>query len=106
MTTNFNSSQAGGTRFGLEAGIVLDDRYEIISLRGQGAFGAVYKAVDKGLDEPRTVAVKLVHPMVVSDSRAFKRVKREVALARELSHDNIVQVWDLVDWRDYAFIVM
>ncbi len=83
----------GGTFLGLEPGMELNNRYEIVSLRGQGAFGAVYKAVDRGLDEPRSVAVKLIHPMVVNDARAFKRIKREVAIAREINHTNVVGVW-------------
>ena len=104
MSSTYNP--AGGTFTGLEAGMVLRDRYEIVALRGQGAFGAVYKAVDRGLDEPRTVAVKLIHPMVAADAIALKNVKREVAIARSLGHPSIVRVWDLVQWRDFTFIVM
>ena len=104
MNSTYNPS--GGTFTGLEAGMVLRDRYEIVSLRGHGAFGAVYKAVDRGLDEPRTVAVKLIHPMVAADVRALKRIKREVAIARELNHPSVVGVWELAEWRDFTFIVM
>ena len=104
MSSGINSYDS--TFHGLALGMVLNDRYEIISFRGKGAFGGVYKAVDKGLDKPRTVAIKLIHPMVVSDAIAFKNIKREVGIARRLGHPNIVQIWDLVQWRDFTFIVM
>ena len=101
------SSSADMTSYGITKGMkLLDDRFEILDIVRSGAFGAVYKAMDRGLDEARVVALKLIHPQVVQDIRAFKNIQREVGIARELGHPNLVKIWALEQWRDFTFITM
>jgi len=72
-------------------------RYEVLSLLGQGAMGAVYKARDPVLD--RLVALKTVNPMLLASSdlrdEFLERFHREAKAAGRLSHPHIVSVYDL-----------
>ena len=68
-------------------------RYTIESHLGTGAFADVYKAVDTVLD--RTVALKVLKPMLVADSEAFARFTREAKTMANLMHPQIAWVWDL-----------
>jgi len=72
-------------------------RYEILSLLGQGAMGAVYKAHDPVLD--RVVAVKTVSPVLLAFEELreeyLERFRREAKAAGRLSYPNIVSVYDL-----------
>jgi serine/threonine-protein kinase len=73
-------------------GSVLGDRYEILELIGDGAMGQVYKAKHKLLK--RIVAVKMMHPNLVSGAAALKRFQKEAELASALNHPNILTVYD------------
>src|SRR5260370_20403090 len=59
-------------------GDVLGQRYEIVSLLGEGGMGAVYKAVDQELD--RTVALKVIRPQFANEPAVLARFKRELVL--------------------------
>jgi serine/threonine-protein kinase len=68
-------------------------RYLPIELVGTGAIGTVYKVQDCGLNsEP--VALKLLHKNLIPDPVSAGRFRREVALARRLSHPHIVKIFD------------
>jgi serine/threonine protein kinase len=73
-------------------GTTLGDRYEIQELLGDGAMGQVYKARHKLLK--RTVAVKMMHPNLVSGAAALKRFQKEAELASAFNHPNILTVHD------------
>lgn len=73
-------------------GTVLGDRYEILELIGDGAMGQVYKAKHRLLK--RIVAVKMMHPNLVSGAAALKRFQKEAELASALNHPNILTVYD------------
>lgn len=73
-------------------GTVLGDRYEILELIGDGAMGQVYKAKHRLLK--RVVAVKMMHPNLVSGAAALKRFQKEAELASALNHPNILTVYD------------
>lgn len=73
-------------------GTTLSDRYEIQELLGDGAMGQVYKARHKLLK--RTVAVKMMHPNLVSGAAALKRFQKEAELASAFNHPNILTVHD------------
>lgn len=73
-------------------GSVLGDRYEILELIGDGAMGQVYKAKHRLLK--RIVAVKMMHPNLVSGAAALKRFQKEAELASALNHPNILTVYD------------
>jgi CheY-like chemotaxis protein len=76
----------------LESGTLFADRYEIISLLGRGSSGIIYRANHIFLN--RTVALKVLHPQLVSESESVARFKREAQAVSCLSHPNIVAVYD------------
>jgi serine/threonine-protein kinase len=79
-------------------------RYTIESHLGTGAFADVYKAVDTVLD--RTVALKVLKPMLVDDREAFMRFTREAKTLANLMHPQIAWVWDLGEAEGRYFIAM
>ena len=85
-------------------GTLLADRYEILQLLGQGGMGAVYKARDTELD--RLVALKLIRPELASNPEILRRFKQELILAREVTHRNVIRIFDLGQAKGFKFITM
>ncbi len=77
----------------LAPGTLLADRFEIVALRGEGGMGTVYEAYDRTLGE--TVAVKVMRPARQADAEWRDRFRREVLLARRISHPNVCRIHDL-----------
>ncbi len=73
-------------------GTVLGGRYEILDVIGDGAMGRVYLAKHQLMK--RQVAVKMMHPQLVSGKAALKRFQKEAELASSLNHPNILTVYD------------
>lgn len=71
---------------------VLDDKYQIEQLLGQGGMGAVYRATHLGTK--RTVAVKVIHPQLSTHDQFVARFRREAEAAGRLRHPNVVDVTD------------
>ena len=88
----------------LAPGVRLRGRYEIIREIGRGGYSIVYQARD--LDVGSDVAVKLLVPPPATAHLARERLRREVQAVRNLSHANIVAVYDLLDEEPWSFIVM
>ena len=88
----------------LEEGDVLGGRYEIESLLGEGGMGAVYKARDRELDRP--VALKLIRPELASNPSILARFKQELLLSRQVTHRNVIRIFDLGDADGVKFITM
>jgi eukaryotic-like serine/threonine-protein kinase len=85
-------------------GTLLAERYEILELLGQGGMGAVYKARDKELG--RLVALKLIRPDLASNPEILRRFKQELILAREVTHRNVIRIFDLGQAKGFKFITM
>ncbi len=88
----------------LEPGDVLGGRYEILKLLGEGGMGAVYKAQDRELDRP--VALKLIRTEMASNPSILARFKQELLLSRQVTHKNVVRIYDLGDADGVKFITM
>jgi eukaryotic-like serine/threonine-protein kinase len=88
----------------LEIGEVLAGRYEILELLGEGGMGAVYKAQDRELDRP--VALKLIRPELASSPDMLARFKQELLLSRQVTHKNVIRIYDLGDADGVKFISM
>jgi serine/threonine protein kinase/Tfp pilus assembly protein PilF len=88
----------------LSGGTVIGDRYEILQLLGQGGMGAVYKARDKELD--RIVALKLIRPEFAKNPEILRRFKQELILARQVTHRNVIRIFDLGQADGVKFITM
>ncbi len=78
--------------------------YRLDSLLGRGGMGEVYKAYDQRLG--RSVAVKHIRPEAVADPEARERFRHEARIAAQLGHPAIVQVFDILEQNDEAWIVM
>jgi serine/threonine protein kinase/tetratricopeptide (TPR) repeat protein len=88
-----------GDRFG---------RYTIMRLLGAGGMGAVYQAWDQELDV--VVALKVIRPEALRDRAAEqemeRRFKRELLLARQVTHKNVVRIHDLGEINGIKYITM
>ncbi len=74
----------------LEPGILLMDRYKILSELGEGGFGVVYRAFDQHLN--RDVAVKQLK-LTASDSEGVERFMRESRVLSKLKHPSVLSVY-------------
>ena len=83
---------------------VLNDRYEIHRRLARGGMAQVYLARDRSLDRP--VAVKELVPEFATDPSFVERFRREAQAAANLSHPNIVGVYDWGAQDGTYFIVM
>ena len=89
-----------------ETGSVIAERYEVVSRLGAGGMGAVFKVIDRALDNEHC-AIKLLYPHLVKDAVVFARFRNEVLVARQLAHPNIVRLYDFGNaGMGYYFISM
>jgi|CZKY01.1.fsa_nt_gi serine/threonine protein kinase/tetratricopeptide (TPR) repeat protein len=88
----------------LRPGTVLGRRYEILQLLGQGGMGAVYRARDREVN--RMVALKVIRPELAGDSAILDRFKQELVLSHQVTHKNVVRIYDLGDADGIKFITM
>lgn len=92
----------------LVVGDKIHNRYTIIGIVGRGGMGAVYKAWDDELALP--VAIKTIALGAGSDAGALedaeRRFKREVQLARQITHRNVVRIHDIGDINGMKFLTM
>ncbi|MEM9292671.1 MAG: serine/threonine-protein kinase [Acidobacteriota bacterium] len=72
---------------------MLAERYRVYDLLGRGAMGEVYEVLDLELGE--RVALKILHHRVQGDGEGAARFRREVRLARRISHPNVCRTFDL-----------
>ena len=83
-------------------------RYHVIRLLGAGGMGAVYQAWDEELGV--AVAIKVIKPEVSADPEVAedleRRFKRELLLARQVTHKNVVRIHDLGDIDGIKYITM
>jgi tetratricopeptide (TPR) repeat protein len=88
----------------LAPGTLLGGRYELLEVVGKGGMGAVYKARDIELD--RLVAVKVIRPELADDPKTLQRFKQELILARQVTHKNVIRIFDLGTQEGTKFITM
>ncbi len=80
------------------------NRYQILSLIGQGGMADVYRAKDKILD--RIVAIKVLRSKLSEDPMILVRFQREASAASRLSHPNVVDIYDVGEFEGLHYIVM
>src|SRR6267154_25770 len=88
----------------LEIGTVLANRYEIVRMIGEGGMGAVYQARDLQLN--RLMALKVIRPDLAKDPEIVNRFKQELILARQVTHKNVIRIYDLAEFDGIKFITM
>lgn len=79
-------------------------RYEVVSHIGQGGMADVFLAVDTILN--RQVAIKILRADLSSDTVSILRFEREAQAAASLAHPNIVEIYDVGEYKDHHYIVM
>jgi tetratricopeptide (TPR) repeat protein/predicted Ser/Thr protein kinase len=88
----------------LSPGTSIGSRYEIVRLLGQGGMGAVYQAHDKELE--RQVAIKVIRADMAANPEILQRFKQELILARQITHKNVIRIFDLGQADGIKFITM
>ncbi|MEW6732832.1 MAG: serine/threonine-protein kinase [Acidobacteriota bacterium] len=71
---------------------IVDTKYRIDALIGQGGMGTVYRATHLELD--RVIALKVVLPDFVSSGETLERFRREARAAARLNHPNVITIYD------------
>ncbi|MEO8682272.1 MAG: protein kinase, partial [Vicinamibacterales bacterium] len=91
-----------------QPGQQVSPRYTIIRILGMGGMGAVYQAFDHELGV--AVAIKVIRPAAQSDATAAKeleqRFKRELVLARQVTHKYVVRIHDLGEVDGIKYLTM
>lgn len=82
---------------------LLDGRYELGALIGQGTFGRVFRGYDRRLARP--VAVKVIKPWWTEEPEWAQRFEREAQLMARISHPGIVQIHDIGHGEDGLYYV-
>jgi serine/threonine-protein kinase len=88
----------------VEAGTLIDGRYQVAARLGSGGMADVYLAHDTLLG--RQVALKLLHHRFSEDQEFVERFRREASSAAGLSHPNVVAVFDRGEWDGTYYIAM
>ncbi len=94
----------GDTAVRMEPGAVLSSRLEIGALLGQGGMGNVYAARDRLKDED--VAIKVLRQDLLFSTAAKERFLTEAKVSCNLSHPNIVRVYDVGQSGNYYYFSM
>ena len=88
----------------LQIGDLLNGRYEILQMLGEGGMGAVYKARDVELE--REVALKVIRPEMAEHPEILQRFKQELILARQITDRNVIRIFDIGEAGKTKFITM
>src|SRR5256712_8347869 len=89
---------------GITEGSDLGERYHIVQRLGEGGMGEVYLARDRELD--RDVALKVIRLDLVSHPAILERFKREIQLSSNVTHKNVLRVYDLGEAAGVKFLTM
>src|SRR5277367_4445462 len=104
LSTGAPSAQSISAFNSLLPGVLFGGRYEILGVLGQGGMGAVYQARDRELD--RLIALKVIRPELATDPGILLRFKQELILSRNITHKNVVRIFDLGEADGIRFISM
>lgn len=88
-----DGAAASAVSGGLAAGFILADRYRIVRFIGAGGMGDVYEAEDTELKG--RIAIKIIRAHAAWDDRSLDRFRREVQLARHVTHGSVCRVFDI-----------
>ena len=92
----------GTSRFA--PGAIIAGRYRLVALLGRGGMGEVYRADDLTLDQP--VALKFLPEGVAADPAQLAQFHNELRTARQVSHKNVVRLYDLGESDGRRFLTL
>ena len=87
-----------------DAPMLVGNRYEILGMLGSGGMGTVYRARDRELEE--IVALKVLKRELAATSGMLERFRREVKLARRVTHRNVARTYDIGEHEGDRFLTM
>ena len=87
-----------------EPGQLLSGRFRIVRFIADGGMGEVYEAEDTELSG--RVALKTIRHEIAEDAGILERFKREVHLARQVTHPNVCRIYDVFRHEDTTFLAM
>ncbi|MBX9667833.1 MAG: serine/threonine-protein kinase [Candidatus Obscuribacterales bacterium] len=85
-----DDSKRNSTAIGI--GAIIKNRYQVVAYLGRGGMSTVYKALD--MSTGKTVALKILHAELLSDTTRVQRFEQEAKTYRNLRHDHIVKTYD------------
>lgn len=85
-------------------GSLVSGRYLVKAFVAAGGMASVYKAQDTVLE--REVALKIIHPHLANDKSFVDKFRREAKMAAQLSHPNLVNIFDQGTDNEIIFLVM
>jgi protein kinase-like protein len=85
-------------------GTIIAGRYRLVAPLGHGGMGVVYRAEDLELNQ--TIALKFLNPRLKDFAGAVDMVRREVRIARQITHPNVVRIFDIGTAEGELFISM
>jgi eukaryotic-like serine/threonine-protein kinase len=97
-------SESSSAGLALAAGVLLAGRYRVVRLVARGGMGEVYEAED--LELGGRVALKTLHAHRASDPARAERLRRELQLARKVTHPNVCRIFDLGNHEGLLFLTM
>ncbi len=104
MTNEGADDVVGATSREFASGQKVFDRYTLIKILGRGGMGIVWLARDEELE--REVALKFLPDLIIRDAAVLSDLKRETRRCLELTHKNIVRIYDFVHNERSACISM
>ncbi len=84
----------------IQEGTLLANRFKVVRFRAKGGMGEVYEAEDIELHMP--VAIKAIRPEISDYPGMLARFKREVHLAKQVTHPNVCRIFDIFRHHDAA----
>jgi DNA-binding response OmpR family regulator/tRNA A-37 threonylcarbamoyl transferase component Bud32 len=88
----------------LAPGAAILGRFRLVKALGEGGMGKVFRARDERLDED--VVVKVMKPQLSHDPAVLERFKREIRLARRITHPQVVRIFDFWEAGPLKFLTM
>ena len=104
LTSGGHAATPGRNLAVLPPGFILGNRYEVHEPLGMGGMGMVYRATDRHLDVP--VALKLIRAEYADIAPVLERFKKEITIARRVTHRNVARIYDMGEAEGLRYISM
>lgn len=88
----------------LAPGVLIRGRFRLEKDLGEGGMGKVFKARDERLEED--VVIKVMKDTLAGDNKTLEHFKREIRLARKISHPAVVRIFDFFELGSLKFVTM
>ncbi len=86
-------------------GMLLENRYKVLTALGHGGMGSVYLARDRKLGD-RKVVIKIPHARMLNRVQFRRRFQQEIHSLVRLEYPHVVRIYDIGNYSDYPFAVL